>query len=297
MMRKKLIVAALMPLFIILLTGCHLSHDWQEATCTTPRTCLTGGETKGEALGHTWVDASCTEPRHCSVCEVTEGEALGHRAVGEPTYQSPALCSVCGEAAIEPLEADFAAWGLDCDMEVGKSYDYTTACRKDHDLKTTASMVVTGYTVLTSDDTHGAKEGYEWKIVSFDLIFSDQNARDYGYIYGYQMADYYDNSLLFDSMKKDDTDDIDSNTTSYLVSFNGEEREVYMNVQDSSLGWIDHVATISVTYEFQAPVGYDGIVIHAYDGELKPDSEEEETSFDEICNPESPNAQLLFRLD
>lgn len=293
-MKQKLVMAALMPLFLILFTGCHLRHEWQEATCTTPRTCLSGGETKGEALGHTWVDATCTEPKHCNVCGETEGEALGHNIVGEATYQSPAFCSVCGEAAVEPLEADFDALGLACDMEVGRSYDYITTCRKDSELMTVAAMVITDYEILESDDTHEAKEGYEWRIVSFDLTFSDQSARDYGYLYGYQMADYYDNSLLFDSIEEVSDKE---NVSRYLVNYNGEECEVYVSVQNSSVGWIDHVAAISVTYEFQVPVGYDGIVIHAYDGELKPDSESEEKLFAEIYDPEGSNAHLLFRLD
>ena len=293
-MKKKLIVAAFMPLFMILLTGCHLRHDWQEATCTSPRTCLTGGETEGDVLGHTWVDATCTEPKHCSVCGETEGRALGHNIRGEATYQSPAFCSVCGEAVIEPLEADFDALGWVCDMEVGEFYDYTTTCRKDQNIKTVAAMVVTDYNILESDDTHEAKEGYEWRIVSFDLIFSDQNARDYGYLYGYQMADYYDNSLLFDSIEEAGEKD---NASTYLVNYNGEEREAYAYVRDSSVGWIDHMAAVVVTYEFQVPVGYDGIVIHAYDGDLKADSESEAKPLAEMYDSEDPNAHLLFRLD
>ena len=293
-MKKKLVVAATMPLFIALLTGCHLGHDWQEATCITPRTCLTGGETEGEALGHTWVNATCTEPKHCSVCGETEGKALGHKLGSEATYQSPALCSVCGEAAIEPLEADFGVLGLACDMEVGRSYDYITTCRKDLELVTVAAMVVTDYEILESDDTHEAKEGYEWRNASFELTFHDQSARDHGYLYGYQMADYYDNSLLFDSIEGVSEKE---NASKYLVNYNGEECEVYVSVRDSSVGWIDHVATISVTYEFQVPVGYDGIVIHAYDGELKSGSKPAEKTFAEIYDPEGPNTHLFFRLD
>lgn len=292
-MRKKIVVAAVMLLSMTLLTGCHLRHDWQEATCTTPRTCLAGGETEGEALGHTWVDATCTEPKHCSVCGETEGKALGHKIMSEATYQSAAICSVCREAVGDPLEADFDVLGLTCDMEVGKSYDYTTTCRKNQDLKTVAAMVITDYNIFESDDTHEAKEGYEWRIVSFDLTFSDQNARDYGYLYAHQMADYYDDSLLLDSIEQADKND---NASKYLVNYNGEDCEVYVSVRSSSVGWIDHVITISVTYEFQVPVGYDGVVIHAYDEELKSDSESEAKPFAEICDPEGVNAHLLFRL-
>ena len=53
-------------------------HDWQPATCTTPKTCSVCKTTEGEAKGHSWVDATCTTPKTCSVCKTTEGEALGH---------------------------------------------------------------------------------------------------------------------------------------------------------------------------------------------------------------------------
>lgn len=33
-----------------------ISHDWAEATCDTPMTCLECGEIQGEALGHVWPD-------------------------------------------------------------------------------------------------------------------------------------------------------------------------------------------------------------------------------------------------
>lgn len=35
------------------LAGCGCQHQWEEATCTTPKTCTQCGETEGEALGHT----------------------------------------------------------------------------------------------------------------------------------------------------------------------------------------------------------------------------------------------------
>lgn len=59
---KKLLCGVGTLTVCLMLTGCH-NHEWQEATCTTPKTCLTGGETEGEALGHTWAEATCTEPK------------------------------------------------------------------------------------------------------------------------------------------------------------------------------------------------------------------------------------------
>ena len=53
-------------------------EEYNEATCTTPRTCKICGKTEGEPLGHDWKEATCTEPKRCVRCQMTEGEALGH---------------------------------------------------------------------------------------------------------------------------------------------------------------------------------------------------------------------------
>jgi len=95
-MKKRLLTVVLFVTMAIMMTGCCLSHEWKDATCTEPKTCSKCQEVEGEALGHTWTEATCTEAKACSVCGVTEGEALGH-TLTEATYQQPATCSVCGE--------------------------------------------------------------------------------------------------------------------------------------------------------------------------------------------------------
>lgn len=121
-MKKRLLVVVLFVTMIMVMTGCCLSHEWQDATCTEPKTCSKCQEVEGEALGHTWLEATCTEAKKCSVCGATEGKALGHtwveatcteakkcnvcgvkegEALGhkltEATYQQPATCTVCGD--------------------------------------------------------------------------------------------------------------------------------------------------------------------------------------------------------
>ena len=73
------------------LAGCGCQHQWEEATCTTPKTCTQCGETEGEALGHTWTDATCTEPSTCTRCGETTGTALGHD-VAQWTEETPSTC-------------------------------------------------------------------------------------------------------------------------------------------------------------------------------------------------------------
>ena len=99
---KKAVALMLAISMAFALCACCLSHDWQEATCTEPKTCLKCGKTEGEALGHKWEEATCTKPKTCSVCGVTEGKALGHKA-GEATCTEPSICSVCGETVKNAL--------------------------------------------------------------------------------------------------------------------------------------------------------------------------------------------------
>ena len=54
------------------------------------------GTKNGEALGHNWPEADCENPKTCIVCNVTEGEALGHSV-------NVGLCSVCGSTVNEDL--------------------------------------------------------------------------------------------------------------------------------------------------------------------------------------------------
>ena len=93
---KRRLVIILVCLTVFMLCGCCLSHEWQEATCTEPKTCSKCGKTEGEALGHTWEEATCTKAKTCSICGQTEGKPLGHQAT-PATCTEDSVCSVCGE--------------------------------------------------------------------------------------------------------------------------------------------------------------------------------------------------------
>ena len=272
-MRKKMVTGMLAVSLMFMMTGCCLSHGWQEATCTEPKTCSKCGETEGEALGHTWQDADCTEPKTCSVCQETEGEALGH-TLSEATYWEAAVCSVCGETVGDVLTPAFEELGVKGQfMEVGQTYDYVTqirtrqeyedklindykeayglegdyanftdlfmeevvgdtdlfmidgefveateenAIRKyseelgvtgdfenltdmhmaalendgfDWDAQITAQAAVTDYRVFDSDETHEAKDGYEWKTVEIQIEYDGLGDGGWRVVYGWD--DYY----------------------------------------------------------------------------------------------------------
>lgn len=94
----------------VLLSGCGHEHQWQEATCTSPRTCSTCDETEGKALGHDWLAADCETPKTCKVCGEVTGEALGHKVTDWETLQESSCstpgsaqgkCQVCGQTVTE----------------------------------------------------------------------------------------------------------------------------------------------------------------------------------------------------
>lgn len=71
------IVIAAAAISVFALTYCP--HEWAEANCSSPKTCLKCGKTEGEPLGdegHVWDSATCTEPKTCSRCGATEGKSL-----------------------------------------------------------------------------------------------------------------------------------------------------------------------------------------------------------------------------
>ena len=93
-----------------------LGHNYEtvvtEPTCTaqgyTTHTCSrcrdSYKDTYTDALGHTWQDATCTTPKTCTVCNATEGKALGHTEVIDAGRSSTCIlpgitegshCSVC----------------------------------------------------------------------------------------------------------------------------------------------------------------------------------------------------------
>ena len=93
-------------LFCVLLRACGAitlhDHEWQEATCTTAKTCSVCGDTEGDPLGHQWIDATCTAPKTCSVCGETTGYPTRHKWV-KATCTEAKTCSVCGKTDGEPL--------------------------------------------------------------------------------------------------------------------------------------------------------------------------------------------------
>ncbi len=93
-MKKRILICAMLAVLILLMAGCECNHSWQEANCTTAKTCKRCDAVEGEPLGHTWNNISCTEVNHCSVCNAAADAPLGHDWQ-EATTEAPKTCARC----------------------------------------------------------------------------------------------------------------------------------------------------------------------------------------------------------
>ncbi|MBP5414907.1 MAG: hypothetical protein ILN61_06670 [Lachnospiraceae bacterium] len=113
MKKKKLVFTALfIMLCALMLNGCCIKHEWEDATCEEPETCSKCGKTRGEALGHDWEDADCEHPKTCKECGETKGKAKGHDWE-EATCETPKTCKKCGKTEGEALGHDWIAATID----------------------------------------------------------------------------------------------------------------------------------------------------------------------------------------
>ncbi|MBQ9859200.1 MAG: hypothetical protein IJO76_00790 [Clostridia bacterium] len=74
-------------------------HKWQDATCTTPKTCSVCGIPDGEALGHSWAEKDCTKATTCTVCTAPR-EAGEHSYISDGDCLTADTCKVC--EAVQP---------------------------------------------------------------------------------------------------------------------------------------------------------------------------------------------------
>ncbi len=70
------VLVVLTVLMCLVLTACECKHQWQDATCNTPKTCEKCGVTEGDVLTHVWADATTDAPKTCTLCGLTEGEKI-----------------------------------------------------------------------------------------------------------------------------------------------------------------------------------------------------------------------------
>lgn len=217
-----------------------------------------------ETNGHTWVDATCDIAKTCDLCGETEGEPLGHTWI-DATYEAPKTCETCGATEGEALVAYFDESGLVeklCDKTA--AYDFVQTCGTDTTQTTVGKITVENYHTIASDETHAAMDGYEWKVMTFKMHFSDETAQQYGInTWNYLWNNYY---ICEPNDAAVDTTGLFEDGMAYTINWNGAEyADGLLAIAEAVDGWqqdengnnyLDIVITVSV----RVPVGYDGFI-------------------------------------
>lgn len=117
-------------------------HDWDDASCKTPKTCKDCGATDGNALGHTGGTATCMGRAICERCGKVYGNIGNHIYTGEviapeylskpATMTSPAKyyysCITCGQRGTKRFDYGESTVGT-----LEKNYNAHFADGKDGD--------------------------------------------------------------------------------------------------------------------------------------------------------------------
>ncbi|MDE5909315.1 MAG: hypothetical protein K2H52_11330 [Lachnospiraceae bacterium] len=322
-MKKKMICGLAFLSMSALLTGCHMKHEWVEATCVEPRTCSVGGETEGEPLGHTWAEATCTEPRTCSVCRETEGEALDHEWV-EATYDAPKTCSVCslteGESLPKPyfLEEGIVCEELrDFELPINMSFIENNELVEIDDgawLEYDNARYTFGE--ITSEPAQ--QEGYLTVTIPYEISFS-YDVCCYSYYYDLPEAvrrqrnildvcDYYTGSYMHINSDSETYREFEWEGNAYSINVlhsSSENGEALEWITEGNIDRLPFWAVVSEVLTITIPEGYDGAVL--YIRRDKPDIilETEQGGGDAgdgdlvgkcVCDEDSPEAFMFFRL-
>lgn len=211
-MKNRVKFVGLVLLVCLLLSACACEHEWKEADCAEPRTCVRCKETQGEPLGHFWVDATCAAPLTCRDCGMTRGEALPHMWA-EATCIAAKTCQVCGGTEGEPLGHIPGEWEVSLRVQtlVQTRVKHCTVCQEQVEEETATLSVLheDGKFLLSCVEIHSRMlyliESTEIGYVKYDpvVIFSvdsDKNAAAYLKVvdgsYSYAILRYSDGTAL-----------------------------------------------------------------------------------------------------
>ena len=207
----------------------------------------------------------------------------------QPDYQSPSTCSKCGATIGTALTADFEKH-LISTHDLNEECRYTTICA-DYQSVTHGTVRVENYHIFKSDETHESLRDYSWQSMTLQLDIGDENSNSHGFIYNHVITDYYDIDGFAGSFSFNEN----KGGNSFTVNYNGKD-------YDQCLGRVGIVSseweknsdgfyhkTITITWDFLLPDGYDGTVVG-----LKDSSISENGSFLDLYREDG---YVLFRLD
>ena len=257
--------------------GEPLGHSWQAADCETPKTCSRCNLTEGNPLGHTWEEATCTSAKSCLVCGLMEGEPLEHNWEGEATLYAGAVCSVCA-AEGDPLPGYLAQNNLSPNVTPAQITDYLTNTYVRPDLDTTGEFFASAVLICEYDETHRAKQGYEWRTADFLITFSDGNSGLFGTNVLCARADYYQEQVLKQAKKQE----------TFKVTYHGKEYKCTALYENTGFYYDNDSQVFQMTCYVQVPIGYDGVVLSFFHGGIDVDGKTLKEAADENT--------LLFRM-
>ena len=290
-MKKIKIFNFVMSLFVICtLTGCGHEHEWADASCEAPKTCVSCGETEGEKLEHDWILASCETPKTCSSCGLTEGEAIGHKLT-EANYQQGAICTVCNQEVGDPLPAEFAEHENLIHVKLDEEFDYETLCFQNENYSTVGKFIISDYKCFVSDEEQGleVKEGYVWQSVNLHGEYSDENARKYGARQVVHDFSYYGAREAQNTFQENDEYD------TFTENFNGNDYEIRVDVRTNKEAWENDVRLIvDYNVNVQVPIGFDGMLFGLLHRSVGQYTEEGQFLFD-VEGGTNPSMVHLFR--
>ena len=230
-----------------------ITHSYAEATCTTAKVCTVCGVTEGSALGHSYADATCTTAKTCTVCNTTEGMALGHTYEDDGDCTTEALCTLCGEVAIEGNEihtpsddndCTTAEYCINCDLEIIPARDHvggTATCLES------AECEVCGLTYGANDlnnhvssDTRSSYFDLETHVTYYNCC---NEIAGYGEHNGAPATCLSYSYCTVCSMAYNDLDFNNHESTEvYYVGIDGEKHEVYYSCCHKLVTENPHVA-------------------------------------------------------
>lgn len=205
----------------------------------------------------------------------------------EANYQQSATCTECDALVGDPIQADFDKYGLVCEVELNKIYDYTAMCGNDYSQTTSAKAVFYNYQVFDYDEGHPAKDGYEWKTVDTTVLYYDENFAGFGWSYAWCYENYYD-IIGYDNTSSWDWNGIDH----FSVNFNGIDYTecllFYTDLRNMECDTGESTIRALRTH-YLVPIGYDGAVCGLRNKQI---DRGEDQHINEIDNTDT----LFFRL-
>ena len=196
----------------------------------------------------------------------------------------------------EPVASEMEQAGFTYFMEEGEPYAFANRCADNQELDSVGEATVVSYEIFESADGYEPLAGYEWRAVTIEIRFFDDNAWEYGIdgVTG-SFEDYYHVKLLDDTAELiEETDTYDQYR--YTIIHNGQEMDAYhFNNYSTWSDWVsdgngNHECTLTMVDEFLVPIGYDGCVVSMANSRLEWPDGAYITDLD-------PDDFLLFRLN